>query len=40
MIDENTRRKIQKLFAMAEKGEGNEAEDTLKKACEFMENPA
>ena len=38
MIDENLRRKIQKLFAMAERGEGNEAEVALKKAWLLMQS--
>jgi hypothetical protein len=36
MINEKTRQKIVKLFAMAEGGYGNEAEIALKKAYQFM----
>jgi hypothetical protein len=36
MIDENLRKKIQKLFTMAERGVGNEAEVALKKVRQLM----
>jgi len=38
MIDENIRSKIQKLFVLADKGTGNEAEVALKKALELMQS--
>jgi hypothetical protein len=37
MISENTRQKIQKLFTMAERGEGNEAAVALEKARRLMQ---